>query len=47
MIFYWQVELLRIILSDNSLKENTQINNGKYEDNDFATNSMGQTSKIF
>ena len=38
--FYWQVALFRSILSDDSMKQHTEIVNIKYEDNDFAINPM-------
>ena len=45
--FYWNVALLRIMIYDDRLKEQTDTINGKLEDNDFVVNSMEQTSKIF
>ena len=39
-----QFELSRGIISDDSLKEHTYINNEKLEHNYFVINSMGQTS---
>ena len=38
--FYWQVSLLKIMMSDDNLKYYIEIINGKWEDNDFAMNSM-------
>ena len=38
--FYWQVALLRIMILDDNLKYYIEIINGKWEDNDFAMNSM-------
>ena len=43
----WKVSLLKIILSDDKLEQHMEIINGKYEDKDFAMNSMKQMSKIF
>ena len=38
--FYWQVALLRIMILDDNLKYYIEIINWKWEDNDFAMNSM-------
>ena len=45
--FYWQVLLLRIIISGGRLKEHMDTINGKIKDNYFLMNSMEQMSKIF
>ena len=45
--FNWKAVLLRRRISDDRMKEHTDIINGKYEGNDFETNSIGQTSIIF
>ena len=37
---YWQVSLLRIMMSDDNMKQHMEITNGVWEDNDFAMNSM-------
>ena len=44
--FYWKIALFRIMISDDSMKEHTDIVNVKYEGNSFAMNSMEQTSNI-
>ena len=44
--FYYQIAFLRRVLSNDSLKECLEIINGKYENNDFATNSIEQMCKI-
>ena len=38
---------MRIIISDDGLKEHTEIINGEKEDHIFLMNSMEQTIKIF
>ena len=44
--FDLKIALFRIMISDDSMKEHTDIVNVKYEGNSFAMNSMEQTSNI-
>ena len=40
--FYWKVELLQRIISDDSMKQHTGTINGKYEYIANVMNSMGK-----
>ena len=41
--FYWQVELIIRIISDDRPKERMKTINGKWGDNYFVINSIGKT----
>ena len=47
IIFHWKGALLRTMISDDRLKQHTEIINIKYEYNNFAMNPMEQISNIF
>ena len=47
IIFYFQVALFKIIISNDRLKHRTEIIHVRYEEDYFVMNSMEQVSSIF